>query len=263
MRLSDLDRDHSAVIPLGVDPVSEFFYARTAEATYAALQAPPGARVLDCAGGLGNDASALADRGVRMTVAEPSRTLSELARLVALRRGLPERDPRVRWVRGFADRLPFAAGSFDASFCKGSLDHFDDPLRAIAELARVTRAGGRVVLAVANMESAGMRALRAAARLRAAPVSSGRLHQHVPPDHFTRYDPPLLLEHASAHLEIVSVHGVSLLWGVRSFVRSIERLPAHAARTALVALDRIAQARPALADLLVVAGRPRLSPVAR
>lgn len=256
MRLADLDRDHSAVIPLGVDLVSEFFYQRTAEATFASLEVGPGARVLDCAGGLGNDASALADRGLSMTVAEPSRTLTELARLVAARRGRLERDPRVIWVRAFADRLPFPSSYFDASYCKGSLDHFDDPLLAIGELSRVTRPSGRVVLAIANMESAAARLLRLVDRLR-SPASSERRHQHVPPDHFTRYDPELVAEHARAHLEIERLEGVSLFWGVRPFVRTLERLPHAAARRILAALDRVARRCYPLADLIIVAGRPR------
>jgi SAM-dependent methyltransferase len=256
MRLADLDRDHSAVIPLGTDRVSEFLYARTAEVTFAALGTRPGARVLDCAGGLGNDASALADRGLRVTLAEPSRTLTELSLLVALERGLPRRDPRVQRVRAFADRLPFPDSTFDASYCKGSLDHFDDPLAAIAELARVTRRRGRVVLAVANMDSAASRVLRLHQRIR-APPDPARRHQHVPPDHFTRYDPPLLLEHARASLEIESVQGVSLLWGVRSFARAAGRLPRAGADRLLRALDRVARRVHPLADLIVVAGRPR------
>jgi ubiquinone/menaquinone biosynthesis C-methylase UbiE len=45
-----------------------------------------------------------------------------------------------------AEALPFLDESFDVVFCRGSLHHFADPQRAVAEMARVCRRGGRVVL---------------------------------------------------------------------------------------------------------------------
>jgi SAM-dependent methyltransferase len=47
---------------------------------------------------------------------------------------------------GNAESLPFVAGSFDVVFCRSSLHHFGDPVRAVAEMRRVCRPGGRVVL---------------------------------------------------------------------------------------------------------------------
>lgn len=44
-----------------------------------------------------------------------------------------------------AERLPFRAGAFDATFCVAVLQHVGDLDRAVAELARVTRPGGRVL----------------------------------------------------------------------------------------------------------------------
>jgi ubiquinone/menaquinone biosynthesis C-methylase UbiE len=47
---------------------------------------------------------------------------------------------------GNARALPFVRGSFDIVFCRSSLHHFEDPQGAVAEMTRVTRPGGRVVL---------------------------------------------------------------------------------------------------------------------
>ena len=44
--------------------------------------------------------------------------------------------------------LPFAAGAFDLVFSQGVLEHFADPLPAIAEQARVLRTGGALVVDV-------------------------------------------------------------------------------------------------------------------
>ncbi len=52
-------------------------------------------------------------------------------------------------VRGDLLHLPFAAGTFDRVLCANALQQFpgrDNHLRVVAELARVTRPGGRVVI---------------------------------------------------------------------------------------------------------------------
>lgn len=45
-----------------------------------------------------------------------------------------------------AESLPFLDESFDVVCCRSSLHHFADPKRAAAEMLRVCRTGGRVVL---------------------------------------------------------------------------------------------------------------------
>lgn len=256
MRVVDLDRDMRDVIPTGATRDSEFLFARMTARSLAATRAAPGLRVLDLASGAGQDAALLASRGAFAVAAEPSARMVGLARLVS------ERDGRsALCVRGWADALPFATGSFDAVFCKGALDHFDAPLQAIGEMARVTRRDGRVVLAIANFESLSCRVARAADRWREewrgrAP-RPGRRHYDVPHDHFTRYDPELMREQAEAHLVLELVEGVSLGWGLPGWSRALARLPAAAARSALAALDQIAARWPAAADVVVLAGRPR------
>ncbi len=53
----------------------------------------------------------------------------------------------VHFELGQAESLPFAADRFDASVCRMSVHHFEEPQRAIQEMVRVTRPGGRVVVA--------------------------------------------------------------------------------------------------------------------
>jgi ubiquinone/menaquinone biosynthesis C-methylase UbiE len=47
---------------------------------------------------------------------------------------------------GDAASLPFMDGSFDLVFCRSAVHHFPRPERVVAEMARVCRPGGRVVV---------------------------------------------------------------------------------------------------------------------
>lgn len=54
---------------------------------------------------------------------------------------------RVSFLRGDAEALPVADGAFDAVLCECSLCTFADKRRALAEIARALRPGGRLALA--------------------------------------------------------------------------------------------------------------------
>ena len=258
MRVIDLDRDMSDVIPSAGSPDSEYLFRRMEQATLEALGPHVGARILDAAGGLGQDSRTLVRRGAWAVCAEPSRRMSALGREI-------ERDAEgvlghdttpIAWARTWGEKLPFRSGTFDATFCKGALDHFDDPERCIGELARVTRPHGRVVLAVANFDSLACRLQRALDTLRPAAARAGRRSYQVPSDHFTRYDTTLLREQAARHLVIEEWKGISLLWGLRPWSALIGALGTRAARLVLHWADRVAAKFPAHSDVILVAGRP-------
>ena len=92
------------------------------------------------------------------------------------------------------------------------------------------------------------------------PLPRGRRHYDVPNDHFTRYELGLMREQLSAvtHLEVVE--GISLAWGMPGWTRWVGRLPAATAQRSLATLDWLARQIPSLADVVVLAGRPRQSP---
>jgi SAM-dependent methyltransferase len=56
-------------------------------------------------------------------------------------------------VAGDALRLPFAGGGFGAVRADRVVQHVADPAAAVAEMVRVTRSGGRVVVADADQET--------------------------------------------------------------------------------------------------------------
>jgi len=255
----DLDRDMRDVIPTGGGRDSEFLFQRMTERTLALADAAAGRRVLDVASGFGQDARTLAAQQALVVAAEPSARMSALAR--QLDAESPDASPFQ--LRSWADALPFATGSFDAVICKGAIDHFDAPDLALREMARVTRTTGRVVLAIANFDSVACRlahardAWREGFRGRVLP--RGRRHYDVPHDHFTRYELPLMREQAGAHLHLEITEGISMAWGLRAWARLVEALPAVLAQRLLVGLDALARRLPGLADVVVLAGRPRRS----
>ncbi len=262
MRVVDLDRDMSDVIPTGMSPDSEFLFARMTEVTLWAACANPGRRVLDVASGVGQDSIALVREGAYVIGAEPSARMTAMAEAFGSA-SLDEGDRKPAWVRGWADALPFEDDAFDASFCKGAMDHFDDPESAIAEMARVTKRDGRVVLAIANFDSLACRVTRAIDRLREDWLGLGPLRGRrgydSPSDHFTRYEVDLMREQAGRQIEVESLQGVSIGWGLPGWATLVSHLPRPIAAMMLGALDAMARQWPTLADVVVVVGRPRLS----
>ena len=57
---------------------------------------------------------------------------------------------RVRFVRGDAERLPFADDSFDVVWSSGSIEYWPAPVDALAEFRRVCRPGGQVLVVGPN-----------------------------------------------------------------------------------------------------------------
>jgi SAM-dependent methyltransferase len=53
---------------------------------------------------------------------------------------------RVALVQGDSERLPFQAGAFDVVTCSNSFHHYPDQGRAVAEMRRVLKPGGRLLL---------------------------------------------------------------------------------------------------------------------
>jgi malonyl-CoA O-methyltransferase len=97
---------------------------------------PPARRVLDVGAGTGQFAAPLAAWTAAPVVAlEPSAAMR--AELVAT--GAPI-------VAARAEAVPLATGSFDVAWLSTVVHQFDDLAAAVAELARVLRAGGRVLV---------------------------------------------------------------------------------------------------------------------
>lgn len=100
----------------------------------------PGARLLDIGTGTGHTALAFAAGGVEVVGLDMTRAMLEQARGLAAERGA-----EFSAVQSYAERLPFADGSFDAVACRYCAHHFDDNPQAIREMGRVLRPDGVLV----------------------------------------------------------------------------------------------------------------------
>ncbi|MHB1740493.1 MAG: demethylmenaquinone methyltransferase [Actinomycetes bacterium] len=102
-----------------------------------AVAARPGERILDLATGTGTSATPFARAGARVVGLDLSWGM--------LRVGRARRVP-AQLVAGDATRLPFDDATFDAVTISFGLRNVTDTAAALAEMARVTRPGGRLVV---------------------------------------------------------------------------------------------------------------------
>jgi demethylmenaquinone methyltransferase/2-methoxy-6-polyprenyl-1,4-benzoquinol methylase len=126
-RRYDLTND---VLSLGQD-------RRWRRRTVAAVAPRPGETVLDLAAGTGTSSAPFAAAGARVVPCDFS-----LGMLTAGK----ARRPDLPFVAGDALRLPFADASFDAVTVSFGLRNVAGTRDALAEMLRVTRPGGRIVV---------------------------------------------------------------------------------------------------------------------
>jgi ubiquinone/menaquinone biosynthesis C-methylase UbiE len=99
-------------------------------------------RALDVACGPGFVAMAFAPSCRAVIGIDATDLLIARARVEATRRGLEN----IAFVLGNVERMPFATEEFDAAACRFAFHHFAHPYELLAEMARVLRPGGRMVI---------------------------------------------------------------------------------------------------------------------
>lgn len=115
---------------------------KTEDRFLAALGAAATGRVLDVACGPGVVACAVAKTAAEVAGLDATEAMLEKARRRAAEVGLDN----ATFQTGDAENLPFDDGSFDGVVTRLSLHHFADPARAVREMRRVLKLGGRAVI---------------------------------------------------------------------------------------------------------------------
>ena len=106
-------------------------------ATVRAVAPKPGEKILDIAAGTGTSSAALAKSGADVTAADFSPGMIEVGR---------RRHPNLTFVEADAMALPFDDNSFDAVTISFGLRNIEDPKKALSEMFRVMKPGGRLVI---------------------------------------------------------------------------------------------------------------------
>lgn len=109
-------------------------------ATTRAVRPRPGERILDLAAGTGTSSVSLARSGAQVVAADFS------PGMIAEGRRRHGRVRNLEFVEADATALPFADDEFDAVTMSFGLRNVKQPKKALAELLRVTRPGGRLVI---------------------------------------------------------------------------------------------------------------------
>jgi SAM-dependent methyltransferase len=196
-------------------------------------------------------------RGLDTFVVEPSPVM-----IAKARERMAEYGARVALVRGIAETLPFRDATFDRVLCESAIDHFAEPRRGIAEMARVLRPDGRLVIGVVNYGSVNVRVSRLVYRAaRRLGLASRDVHLFwdtpVPIEHTFECTYPILLDLCRGTLELERAFGVSMGWAFPGWGDVLARLSEARAGWILRKLDRLAYRVPRAADYILSVWRRR------
>jgi ubiquinone/menaquinone biosynthesis C-methylase UbiE len=136
---------------VGMDGAIARWYARTTgksieqfrvEARALAAQLAPGSGILEVAPGPGYLAIELARLGdFHIVGLDISKTFVELAAENARKAGVT-----VDFQLGNAAAMPFPQNSFELIVCRAAFKNFSEPIRALAEMHRVLKSGGKAII---------------------------------------------------------------------------------------------------------------------
>jgi len=251
----DLDWNDDGVVPPKVTPDLVFLFDRMIEATIEKVVPIKGDKVLDVGCGRAVDAIKISKKGCYTVGIEPSKTM-----LGHSKKCVADSDAYVFLAQGIGEKLPFKTESFDWVVCKGALDHFPDPYKAVEEMSRVLKPGGKVVISIANFESLGHRLGRRVhymTRFLPRKEPDKRQAWETPPDHTLRFDYPLVRQVVGTHLDILEATGICLLWGAPLWDRITSIMPEKMSFFVMGVLDKLARHIPSLSDVVLIECSPK------
>ena len=252
----DLNWDDTEIVFTEMTPDTKFVFDHMTLRTLSAVDAQPEEEILDLACGRAIDAFHLAMRGAKVFGLEPSSVMIKKA-LEWVEN--PSQHP-VILVRALAEKIPFADNSFDKVVCKGAMDHFVDLDATFAELARIIKPSGKLIISIANFESLSCKLGRIFDWLYEKIKGKKRVEHPFwlpPKDHNYKFDYPFLKKQINKYFQLEKIEGLSLLWGFPYWGEFLEKLPAPLAQAILKFLDLLARIFPPLSDVLIAQAVPK------
>jgi SAM-dependent methyltransferase len=241
--------------PRGLD--NAFILDRQAAVAIEATAAGTRGPVLEVGAAEGHNACELAKRGLPVVALEPGPGMLARAAMNRTTAGV-----RVTLVRGIAEQLPFGDRLFERVLCESALDHVADPRRAIAEMARVLKPDGQLVIGFVNYGSPNVRLARlvyGVARALGARWSRHHLFwdSPVPSEHTFECTYPDVASLCAPHFVPDRAIGVSIGWAFPGWGPLLDRLPQRTALAVLARLDWLARRVPRAGDYMLTMWRPR------
>ena len=129
------------------NPLQDQLNATLMDRVLACVKPEPGALFLDAGCGVGYHSLAIARRGFRVVGVDISSNVLRQAGDNLQRCGYGD---RVHFRCESLENLPFADGHFDVVHCRGVLMHVPQWEAALAQLCRVLKPGGKIVLMESN-----------------------------------------------------------------------------------------------------------------
>lgn len=154
------------------NPLQDRLYARLLDRILGHLQPDAEALFLDAGCGVGYHALAIAQRGYCCVGVDISETILRQAAGNACQAGL---DARVSFRAEALENLSFADGTFDVVHCRGVLMHIPEWEKALRQLCRVLKPGGKIVILESNasaLETCLVRLLRRVRHTRSQMVAT-------------------------------------------------------------------------------------------
>jgi ubiquinone/menaquinone biosynthesis C-methylase UbiE len=256
MNRIDLNWDDNEVLPDRIRPDVEFLFYRMSRATIDMVDPGQDERILDIGCGRAIDIVNMSGSGATLIGIEPSFVMISHA-LETLK--LDGQNLHV--LQSIGESIPVVAASIDKVVCKGALDHFADPGKALQEMAQVIKPGGYAVVAIANFDSLGFRLGKLifwVRRILKIKNPYKRLPWEPPPDHTIKFNYTMLLKLAGQHMKVEKVTGVSLLCCTPGWGDLLARLPAGLAKSILRTADAAARLLPWLSDVIVLKCAPAI-----